>query len=163
MVITSFAQALGIVSFLLGVICFYQKNDRKLKVTLAALHLNNIFHFLLLGAHTASFGAGLSLVRTGVALKTDSYWAALIFIVLTLVFGGWIAASPVDFFPILGSCIGTYATFCLKGIKMRIAFLCGALCWLGNNLIVGSIGGTLLELIVISVNLNTIRRLMSRT
>jgi hypothetical protein len=61
--------------------------------------------------------------------------------------------------PIVGLCIGTYALFCLKGIAMRCAFLVGACCWLANNIIVGSIGTSLLEMVLIIVNLSTIIRL----
>lgn len=159
MTTTTIAQALGMLSFALGILCFYQKSDRRLKIVMVSLHLNNVLHFYLLGAPTASLGAALSLVRTGIALHTSSRWAAVFFIALTLVMGIVIADSISGIFPILGSCIGTYATFCLRAIRMRIAFLCGALCWLANNSLVGSIGGVMLEIVLIAVNLNTIRRL----
>ncbi|WP_246434614.1 YgjV family protein [Teredinibacter haidensis] len=154
-----FAQALGFVSFALGIMCFYQKDDKRLKMVMVIMSLNNIIHFGLLGAPTASFGAALSMIRAWISLYTSSRWIALVFIVITLVLGLFLSESIGDMFPIIGTCIGTYALFCLKGIKMRIAFLCGALCWLANNILVGSIGGTLLELTLLAVNLNTIRRL----
>ncbi|EEX36124.1 hypothetical protein VIB_002438 [Vibrio metschnikovii CIP 69.14] len=56
--------------------------------------------------------------------------------------------------------IGTFAIFMLRGVSMRIAFLIGACCWLTNNILIGSIGGTLLELTVIMVNSVTIYRLL---
>ncbi len=153
------AQALGFVSFGLGVACFYQRDDRRLKWTMLAMNLNNVLHFALLGATTAAMGSLLSVARTGLALRTSSRLVALVFIAITLVLGALISERWQDMFPVLGTCIGTYALFCLTGIRMRIAFLCGALCWLSNNIIVGSIGGTLLELTLLAVNLNTIRRL----
>ncbi|MDW1951725.1 YgjV family protein, partial [Vibrio sp. 812(2023)] len=64
-----------------------------------------------------------------------------------------------DLWPIIGTVIGTYSVFCLSGIRMRIGFLLGASCWLTNNILVGSIGGTLLEMTVIVMNLLTIYRL----
>jgi hypothetical protein len=42
---------------------------------------------------------------------------------------------------------------------MRLAFICGAICWLTNNILVGSIGGTLLEMTLLMVNCFTIWRL----
>jgi hypothetical protein len=42
---------------------------------------------------------------------------------------------------------------------MRLLMLCGTLLWVANNLLVGSIGGTALELVVAVVNLGTIVRL----
>jgi spore coat polysaccharide biosynthesis predicted glycosyltransferase SpsG len=44
---------------------------------------------------------------------------------------------------------------------MRLAFVLGAVCWLSNNIIVGSIGGTLLEATLLVVNCLTIWRLYS--
>ena len=64
-----------------------------------------------------------------------------------------------DVWPILGTVIGTYSVFCLSGIRMRSGFLLGACCWLTNNILVGSIGGTLLEMTVIVMNSTTIYRL----
>lgn len=153
------AQALGFVSYALGVLCFYQKDDKKLKFIMLTMNLNNAIHFALLGAATASLGSLLSVVRTGLAIRTSSRAVAFVFIALTIVSGYWLASSWKDIFPLLGTCIGTYALFCLRGINMRIAFLCGALCWLTNNILVGSIGGTLLELTLLVVNGNTIRKL----
>lgn len=42
---------------------------------------------------------------------------------------------------------------------MRIGFLLGAACWLTNNILVGSIGGTLLEVSLMAMNSMTIYRL----
>ncbi len=155
-----FAQLLGFVSYGLGVYCFYQKDDKKLKIVMLLMNLNNTVHFALLGAVTASLSSILSVFRTGLALKTSSRIVASLFITTTFIIGLYFSQRWYDLFPILGTCIGTYALFCLKGIPMRIAFLCGALCWLTNNILVGSIGGTLLELTLLIVNGNTIRLLI---
>ncbi len=155
----NFAQAVGLLSFVLGMLCFYQKDDRRLKILMVIMNINHAFHFYLLGAITATVSALLSVVRTGLSLKTGSPAVAVVFIAITLGWGIWLADSWKDMFPILGSCVGTYAVFCLKGIAMRIGFLIGALCWLTNNILVGSIGTTLLEITLIAVNLNTIRKL----
>jgi len=155
-----FAQLLGFVSYGLGVFCFYQKDDKRLKISMLVMNLNNTLHFALLGAVTASIGSILSVFRTGVALKTSSQSVAIAFIVISFLIGLNFSEHWYDLFPILGTCIGTYALFCLKGVNMRIAFLCGTFCWLSNNIIVGSIGGTLLELTLLIVNGNTIRHLL---
>jgi len=159
MTIQILAQALGFLSFMLGILCFYQKDDKRLKLMMVIMSANNVVHFALLGAPTASCGAFLSMVRAWLAMHTSSGWVAVGFIVVTLVAGVLLSDSFGDLFPIIGTCIGTYALFCLKGIALRVAFLCGALCWLANNILVGSIGGIMLEVTLLGVNLNTIRRL----
>lgn len=154
-----FAQSLGFLSFILGVLCFYQKNDQRLKVILVIMNINHALHFALLGAMTACLSATLSALRTGLSVKYPSSALGYVFILLTIVGGYLMFESWQDILPIIGTCIGTYALFNLEGIKLRIAFLVGALCWLANNIIVGSIGGMLLETTLIAVNLTTIYRL----
>jgi hypothetical protein len=85
---------------------------------------------------------------------------AFIFIAFGLASGIYLADSIWDLWAILGMCIGTYSLFVLKGIQMRLGFLIGAMCWLINNILVGSIGGMLLEATLISVNITTIIRLL---
>jgi hypothetical protein len=155
----SFAQIVGLLCFVLGIICFYQKDDKRLKISMMLLNISQMLHFALLGAVTACLGAFLALIRTGISIKTASRRVAFGFIIFTFCWGVYLAQNYTDMLPIIGSCIGTYALFCLSGIKMRIAFLFGAACWLANNIIVGSIGTTLLELSLIIVNITTIIRL----
>lgn len=57
--------------------------------------------------------------------------------------------------------MGTFSIYQLKGIALRFGLLFGSACWLINNIFVGSVGGVLLEVTVIVVNLFTIYRLYS--
>lgn len=156
-------QLLGLVTFVLGIACFYQRDDRKLKLTMLVMNLNNVPHFWLLGAETAALGSALSVLRTGLALRFRGLPLALGFMGITLALGVPLIQSPYHWLALVGSCIGSYALFCLQGIAMRVAFLLGAVFWLGNNIAAGSIGGILLELTLISVNLRTIVRLRNAT
>ncbi len=154
------AQALGFVSFGLGVSTFYQNDDRKLKIIMLIFNLNHLLHYFLLGSMTSALSAALSALRTGSAIYTSSKYVAAAFIVLGLGFGLKLADNWWDMWPIFGTVIGTYAVFMLQGIAMRVAFIVGAICWLINNIIVGSIGGTLLEMTLLTVNCTTIYRLL---
>jgi hypothetical protein len=49
--------------------------------------------------------------------------------------------------------------FFLQGLRMRVLMLCGTLLWLVNNVLVGSVGGSLLEACLVASNLWTISRL----
>jgi hypothetical protein len=131
------AQFFGMISFTLGILCFYQRDDKRLKIMMLLLQLNNVLHFGLLGAWTASLSALLSVARTGLAIRTRSRRLAYLFILLSVVLGILVGDRWTDIFPVLGACMGTYAVFCLRGIAMRIAFLIGACFWLTNNIIVG--------------------------
>ncbi|MGL1087333.1 YgjV family protein [Vibrio vulnificus] len=159
MVEIDLAQALGFLSFGLGISTFYQKNDRHLKILMLVFNLNHLLHFLLLGSMVSALSALLSALRTTTSIFTSSRWVAAFFIVIGVVSGVWMAQHWWELWPILGTVIGTYSLFVLNGIRMRIGFLVGATCWLINNILVGSIGGTLLEMTVIATNLITIYRL----
>ncbi|EHU9519051.1 YgjV family protein [Vibrio vulnificus] len=153
------AQALGFLSFGLGISTFYQKNDRHLKILMLVFNLNHLLHFLLLGSMLSALSALLSALRTTTSIFTSSKWVAAIFILIGIVSGLGMAEHWWELWPIVGTVIGTYSLFVLSGIRMRIGFLAGATCWLINNILVGSIGGTLLEMTVIIMNLITIYRL----
>ncbi|EGU32585.1 hypothetical protein VII00023_12216 [Vibrio ichthyoenteri ATCC 700023] len=154
------AQTFGLVSFALGLSTFYQKNDRRLKIVMLILNLNHLIHYLLMGSAVSALSALLSALRTATAIYVSSAWVALGFITISVGLGLSLADSIWDLWPILGTVIGTYSVFMLQGITMRLAFLAGATCWLINNVLIGSIGGTLLELSVITINLVTIMRLL---
>ncbi|ORT52264.1 permease [Vibrio sp. qd031] len=153
------AQLFGLVSFGLGLSTFYQKDDRKLKVIMLLLNVNHLVHFLLLGSLLSAVGAALSALRTYCAIYTRSIWVAAIFIGVGVASGTALAENWYQLFPIAGTIIGTYSIFLLKGITLRIGFLLGSTCWLVNNLMVGSIGGSLLEISVIVMNITTIVRI----
>ncbi|MGR3806898.1 YgjV family protein [Pasteurella testudinis] len=154
-----FAQFLGLISFALGILAFYQKSDKRLKITMVVLNINYMVHFLLLGAPVSVLSSFLAAFRTGLSIYISSKIIAFIFVGIGIIFGIWLATSLWDLFPIMGTCIGTLSLFLLKGIKMRLCLLLGSTCWLINNILVGSIGGTLLESCVIVINLFTIYRL----
>ncbi|EKO3499463.1 YgjV family protein [Vibrio fluvialis] len=156
----SLAQALGFVSFGLGISTFYQKNDRRLKIVMFVFNLNHLLHFILLGSAVSALSAALSTMRTASSIYTSSKYVAAIFLLAGAGLSLYIADHWWDLWPVIGTMIGTFAIFMLRGIQMRIAFLIGACCWLTNNILVGSIGGTLLELTVITVNSLTIFRML---
>lgn len=154
------AQTLGFFSFFLGIYAFYQKEDRKLKIIMVIFNLNHLIHFILLGSLVSALSTLLSVIRTTTAIYISSARVAAAFILIGLSSAVYLADSIWELWSMLGMSIGTYAVFVLKGIQMRIAFLLGAICWLINNILVGSIGGVLLEATLISVNIITIIRLL---
>ena len=155
----NFAQSLGLLSFILGTYTFLQKNDKQLKVSMLCLFACQTAHFFLLGSPTAAAANLLSLIRTFISIKFKMPWVGIVFITANIVWGGILFETMLSILPILGACCGTYAVFFLHGIKMRLAFILGAVCWITHNILVGSIGGILLELIVIIANALTIVRI----
>lgn len=155
----SLAQLAGYAAFIFGMACFAQTDDRRFKIFMALECAAYVLHFALLGQHTAVASTAVSLLRSLASLKARKPWVGLGFVALSLAAGVWLYSGWVSLLPIAASCIGTTALFFLHGLRMRLLMLCGTLLWLVNNLLVGSIGGSLLEACLVASNLWTISRL----
>lgn len=156
------AQALGFVSYGLGMWAFYQKDDRRLKIIMCVFNINHMVHYLLLGSSISAIASSISALRTATSIFTSSKNIAAIFIIVTASLGYYMMEEWSQLWSVLGVIIGTFTLFVLKGIAMRIGFLIGSFCWLTNNILVGSIGGTLLEATLTAMNLFTIYRLVKQ-
>jgi hypothetical protein len=155
----SLPQLFGYVAFFFGVGCFLQKSDLRFKTFMSIECIAYVVHFWLLGNYTACASSAVSVGRSVAAIRTRSPWVALFFVVLSLAMGAWLATSWLSMLPILASCAGTTALFLLKGIRMRMLMLVGTALWLVNNIVSGSIGGTMLEVTILMTNLWTIYRM----
>ncbi|MEA4858454.1 MAG: YgjV family protein [Solidesulfovibrio sp.] len=153
------AQLLGYLAFVLGIAAFAQRIDWRLKFLVASECLIYTAHFFLLGNNAAAVSALLSAVRTFASLRTRSPWVAGFFLAANLALGIAVAASWTAAFPIAAGLSGTVAVFFLRGIGLRLLLFCATVCWLTNNVLSGSIGGTLLEACVAVVNGATMWRL----
>ncbi len=123
------------------------------------MNLNHMIHFLLMEAFNSALSALLATIRTYVSIKVKSVYFALFFIIITIVLNSFWAEHWFDWLSVTGSCIGTFALFCLQGIRLRLMMLLGTLCWLANNIIIGSIGGVMLEVMILVISVVTIIRL----
>ncbi|MDC6168477.1 YgjV family protein [Paucibacter sp. XJ19-41] len=153
------AQLLGYLALVFGVGCFLQTDDRRFKQFMAVECLAYVLHFWLLGQPTAVASSLVSLGRSVAAMYSRSRWLAALFVGLNLALGWWLFSGLVSLLPIAASCLGSLALFLLQGLQMRLLMLAGTLCWVVHNALVGSVGGTLLELVVAGVNGLTIWRL----
>ena len=154
------AQLLGYLAFVLGVSAFLQTNDRRLKVLLASECVAYAAHFALLGNPTAASSAAVSFTRVLLSLRTRSRRLAVVVIAVYLGLGAVLVRSPAGWLPVVGSSISTWALFTMHGIRMRLLVLTSTLLWLANNLLSGSIGGTLLEGVIAVASISTIARMV---
>lgn len=153
------AQCIGYVAFVLGVTAFLQKDDRRLKLLIASECLAYTVHFRMLGNLPASLSAFVSSGRCLLALKTRSIVLAVLIIALNLALGVAYVTTNAGWLPVISSCLGTVAVFALEGLAMRLVLMVCTLLWLANNIITGSVGGTLLETTIALANLATMIRL----
>jgi hypothetical protein len=155
------AQLVGYVALVLGVSAFLQRSDTRLKVLIACESLAYVAHFILLGNLPASGSALTSCLRMLVSLKSRSPWWIAVFVAINVAIGLTFAKGGAGWLPVTASCLATVAVFVLRGVVMRIVLLVCTLLWLVNNILSGSVGGTVLEAIIAVVNLVTIIRLVA--
>jgi len=153
------AQWPGWLAFGFGVACFVQTDDRRFRWLMAAECLSYALHFALLGQPAAMVSTLVSLARALVSLRWQGPGWALVFIGLNAALTAPLVRSPMSLLPLAASTCGTWALFRLQGVAMRALMLAGTLCWVLHNALAGSVGGTLLELVVAAVNARTIARL----
>ncbi len=153
------AQIVGYVALVLGVAAFLQRCDTRLKVLISAESIAYVVHFILLGNYPASGSALVSCLRNLTSIKSRSPWWILVFIAVNVAIGLLFAKGFTGWLPVTASCLATVAVFRLQGIVFRLVLLVCTLLWLVNNILSGSIGGTVLEAIIAAINLTTITRM----
>jgi hypothetical protein len=155
----SLAQVVGYLALILGVTAFLQKSDQRLKFFNATQSLVYGLHFILLGHLPACASALVSSLRSFLALRYRSLWLGGLMIAANVALGAAFVTSWAGWLPVIGSCIATYAIFTMCGIPFRLVLLASTLLWLANDIVTGSIGGTILELANAVINLSTVIRL----
>jgi hypothetical protein len=156
------SQIVGYAAFVLGVVAFLQKNDRRLKSLNAAQTLVYALHYLMLGQNIAAGSAAIASVRSAIAARPTppAAWLVWLFVGLTLGVGAIGAKTAIDWLPVTGWCLGTVAVMKLSGIPLRLTLIAASGIVFAANLIAGSIGGSALELCIAAANLITVVRLM---
>ena len=154
------AQVVGYLALALGITAFLQKSDQRLKFFNASQGLFYALHFVLLGNLPASASSLLSSLRSFLALRYRSWLLGAAIIGVNVGLGAAFAKNAAGWLPVIGSCIATMAIFTMKGVPFRCVLLTSTLLWLANNIISGSIGGTLLEVANAIINIWTMIRMV---
>lgn len=155
-----FIQSLGFLAFALGVAAFLQKNDVRLKWLQVGQCVMLAAHFTLLGAQA---GAAMALVAA--ARNTLMLRGVNVRILASIVFPLYLGLGIYNFqhwpdaLPVVGSIVAAYGIFYLRHIPMRLCFAFTGISWIIHNIAVGSIGPTLMEIVMLCATLSTIYRL----
>ena len=153
------AQAVGLVAFAIGTTAFLHSDGRRFRLHLMIFQIVLCSHFILMGALVAAFGCGISAIRSYASTKTQSTAVMIFFIVMLWLMGLPQLEHGYELLTIFGSSVATYALFKQQGIAMRLLVMFNSFCWITNNVLLGSIGGTLMELTFIVINGMTIIRM----
>lgn len=153
------AQAVGLIAFVIGISAFVQKSDQRLRTFLTLYCVVIGAHFFLLGATTAAYAAWLSGLRSFVSTRTRHFAVMSFFVLLVWVIGVPHITQQIQWLTIIGTTVGTWALYREKGWRLRIMLLFGTVCWVTHNVVIGSIGGAMIEGSFLFVNSHTIFRL----
>jgi hypothetical protein len=139
---------------------FASKQDDRLMVLLLSANVAFALQFALFGSWTAAVLSLLVIGRIVLARRyPGNWWVMLAVLAVNLAAAVLTWRSPVDFFAIAAATFGTVGMFMLRGIPMRFVLAAAAICWMLNNIVIGSVGGTLAEAMVVITNFVTIYRL----
>ncbi|MGF1684125.1 YgjV family protein [Photobacterium minamisatsumaniensis] len=157
-----FAQTVGIIAFMVGASAFLHQDGNKFRLHLTVFQIILCSHFILMGAVTAAFGCGISALRSYASTKTQSSYVMWFFIGLLWVMGLPNIQHYYEILTIFGASVATWGLFKSDGLKLRYLILFNSFCWLTNNILLGSIGGTMMESTFIMVNLYTISNMIKK-
>ncbi|MBU2953013.1 YgjV family protein [Marinobacter sp. F3R08] len=153
-------QLCGLVALGFCIAGFSNRNDDRLMVLLISANVAFALMFALFESWTASALTVLVIVRITLARKYQGNWSIMLGMLAVNLLVAWVTwKSVTDVFPLAAAVFGTVGMFMLRGIPLRIILGLAALAWMLNNIVIGSVGGTLAEGMVLVTNVITIIRL----
>lgn len=155
----SLPQLAGYLALVLGVAAFLQRDDRRLKLLLVAECAAYAVHFTLLGNPPAASSTLVSAARNALSLRFQAAWLAAASVLVNVAIAVALRTQGVGWIPVVGSSLGGVALFTLRGIPMRLVLLSSTALWLVNNVLSGSVGGTILESLIAAASVSTIVRM----
>lgn len=154
-------QLLGLVALALCLVAFSSKRDDRLLVILIAANVAFALHFVCFERWVAAGLTALIVLRIVLVRRYKGRWPVMLaMLAASLVTAVLTWQGPQDWLALTAAVLGTVGMFMLHGISMRWVLAAAAGAWTLNNLVIGSIGGTLAEALIMVTNLVTIARLM---
>ena len=153
-------QATGFAALVICIMAFASKRDDRLLLLLVFANVAFAVQFFLFGAKVAGAISALIILRILLARRYKGSWPVMAAMLAATGLVSWISwERPLDVIPLTAGLLGTIAMFMLDGIPMRLLLAGAALCWVASNVLVGSVGAALAELLVLTTNAITIWRL----
>lgn len=149
----------GYAALIISMMTFSRKHDTHFKRWLVVQNALYAIHFLLMGNLAAVAGSTLSSTRTLLSLRTRSMVVVALLLATNLLLSFWVVKAAWNVIPLIATAIATVAMFRLQGLQLRYTILCCTVLWLINNILTGSISGTMMESMIAILSSITIYRL----
>lgn len=154
------AQAVSLVALALCIAAFASKRDERLLVLLIFANVAFALHFVLFESWVAAGVTVLIVLRVILVRHFKGSWLAMLLLLAASAIVAMLTwQGPLDILPMTAAVLGTVGMFMLHGIPMRLFLGGAALAWTIYNLLIGSIGGTLAEALILATNFVTIGRM----
>lgn len=155
----STAQMFGHAALVLSLVSFSRKHDGHFRIWLTGQSVVYATHFFLMGNLAGMAGALLSASRNVLSLWTRSFWVVAILLGANVALAFFVVKTAWNVIPLIATAVATLSMFLLQGVRLRCGMLCATLLWLINNILTGSISGTLMEIMIAIISCITIYRL----
>lgn len=153
-------QFFGLVALVICLVAFASKHDDRLLVLLISANVAFALQFVFFESWTAAALTVLVIVRIVLARRYLGSKPVMAGVLAVSGVAAWLTwQSWIDVLPLTAMVLGTLGMFLLRGIAMRVFLGLAALAWMLNNLLIGTIGGTLAEALIVITNIITIIRL----
>ena len=153
-------QVVGVMASAFIVGGYFCKSDNKAKAIIICGSVLFAVHFFMIGAMTAALMNVVNFFRVGLSIKFHgskilfTFFVSVYLISLFFTYEEWL-----NILPVISSVLGCIGMYFLSGIKFRLCTIVGSSCWLLHNALVGSVGGVITEIFVLTAALTTIYRL----
>lgn len=153
------AQSLGVAAFMISLVGYASTSDRHLKIMMTLGTILLAVHFVLFGTWLSAVSLAMNTARTWLSIyRRGLQWFVLV-ASLQLAVSMPMVSVATDLLPVAGSLVGSFGLLCLVGIRLRVAMLITTGCWLANNLLLGSIGAVMLDLLNTAAHASSIWRI----
>lgn len=153
-------QAAGMIALALCVLAFASKKDDRLFLILIGANIAFTAQFLFFQSWVAAILTFLIIIRLMLVRRYKRSLPVMSGLLAASGLAAWLTWSgPLDSLALTATVLGTLGMFLLHGIAMRWVLALAALTWALNNFLLGSVGGTLAELLIVTTNLTTIWRM----
>ena len=149
-------QGIGFVGVLLFILSYQIKSNKALYIFQALGSAMFCFQFMLLGQLSGSFGLMMVIIRNALLARYQAWawvrWKGWIAVFSCLCTANLIFTwnGPLSLLPFLAILVSTILYWTDNAQKIRLANLvCASTCWLLYDLLIGSWGGVLNELITL--------------
>lgn len=152
-------EALGTAGLVLYLLGGAQRSDRRLMALMGGSALCWAGAYWQAGAAVAALCCALAALRYAARLQWGAGRSLLaVFILSHLALGVWGYQGARDLLPLGAALLQSWAVFCWEGVRLRRVYLAVSLCWLSYSLLLGSVAGTVEEVLFIAVVLGALWR-----